>query len=224
MNPILIALALAFQQPTPPSQQPPLREEFPPSRGLSAAHDTYFEEFGTASPVARAVLHGYAECVARRSPERAADTLRRDFTTRGYRTALLLLSRHNETCFRRRGALRANALPFAGSLAEHLLARDPAPLNARLVRAAASAVQPFAPTDRIALCVVRSVPDDVARLLSTDIGGSAEAEALQTLQMPVEICNRGGPRLELAPAAIRAMIATAAFRTVSGPAPSQGSN
>ena len=226
MSPILAALALALQPPPPPPENRPLPADFPPSRDLSPAHDTYFEEFGAATPEARAVLHRFSACVARRSTGLVAETLRRDFRSTGYRDALRRLARHNEGCFGLRiGALRSTGLPFAGSLAEHLIARDPVPLNVRLARAAAgAAIQPYSATDRMALCVVRSVPDDVTRLLSTEVGGNEETAALQNLDLPVRICNRGGPELELAPAAIRAIIATAAFRTVSGPGQSQGSN
>ena len=229
MSIILFALALAFQQPTPPAPQQPLRADGPAEVELNPAHDTYEDEFRGATPAAREELYVYSRCVANRSPQLAADTLRRDFTSRRYRNALLQLVRNNESCFERRAArvraIRSSGLPFAGSLAEHLLATNQAPLNVRLARAAAGgAVRPYSVTDRMALCVVRSVPDDVARLLATEVGSGAETSALQSLQLPVQICSRGGPRLELAPAAVRAMIATAAFRSVSGPGQSQESD
>ena len=221
MTAVLLALALALQTQTPPPAEPPLRQEGPSEVELSPAHDTFEDEFRNATPAARDELHAYSACVAENSPTLAAETLRRDFTSRRYRNALLQLVRNNETCFRRRAAraraLRSSGLPFAGSLAEHLIARDSAPLNVRLARAATGpAPQPYSVTDRMALCVVRSVPDDVARLLATAVGSGEEEAALRALDLPVQVCARGGPRLALAPAAIRAMLATAAFRTVSG--------
>lgn len=171
-----------------------------------------------APPEARRALHEYAGCIVRHSRGQVAAALQRDFTTPAYRTALLALSRNgNEACFDRHDTLRANGLPFAGALAEHLLAADQAPLNARLVRAAARpAPRFFSPTDRMAQCVVRSVPDDVARLLATPVAGIEEEGALAALEVPIRACSSGGPRMAVAPAGLRAMVATAAFRLLAG--------
>ncbi len=220
MNALLAALAMAFQPPSPtPSPTPPrpLPSE-PGPTGLTPAHDLYFEDSERLPPVARAELHRFSGCVAARSTALASDTLQRDFTSTRYRNALRLLARNNDGCFRRSGrGLFATGLPFAGSLAEHLLARDPAPLNVRLARAAAAPpLQPFAPTDRVSLCVVRSVPDEIGRLLASPAGSAEETAAIRALEVPVRACSQGGPRIEAPPAALRAMLATSAFRTVAG--------
>jgi hypothetical protein len=68
----------------------------------------------------------------------------------------------------------------------------------------------------MALCVVRSVPDDIARLFATEVGSDAEAQALRALEVRARACAQGGPRLTIAPAGLRAMFATASFRTVAG--------
>jgi hypothetical protein len=226
MSTILIALALAMQTaPTPPQQQPRLQDRSgapPAQERISPAHDLYFEESSRyawrATPEARRALHEFAGCVARHNGLRAEHVLRLDFTSRRYRDELVRLARVERECFSIR-PLSANGLPFAGSLAEHLLLGDPTPLNVRLVRAASQPpTQPFSTTDRMALCVVRSVPDDIARLLATEIGSEVEAEALRALEMPVQVCARGGPRFEVAPVGLRAMFATAAFRMLSAPA------
>ena len=215
MKTLILALLLFVQDPAPPqAPEPPLREEFPPSRTLSPAHDMYEDEFRVPTPAARTELHRFAACVAERSRDLAVETLRRDFTTARYRNALRSLARNNESCFRRR-SLYASGLPFAGSLAEHLLNRDPAPLNVRLARSADQpAPRPFSATDRVSLCVVRSVPDDVARLLATEIGSEAESQAVAALGLAVRVCSQGGPRLVTPAAGLRAIVATAAFRTL----------
>jgi hypothetical protein len=187
--------------------------------GLTPAHDLYFEDSEPLSPVARGALHNFAGCVAARSTALAGDTLQRDFTSTRYRNALRLLARNNDGCFQRRGrrGLYATGLPFAGSLAEHLLARDPVPLNVRLARAAAAPpLRPFAPTDRVSLCVVRSVPDEIGRLLASPVGSAEETAAIRELEVPVRACSQAGPRIEAPPAALRAMLATSAFRTLAG--------
>jgi len=215
MNAMMLALALALQTQPPPQPAPPLRSEGPPSREITPAHDIFEDEFRVPTPAARIELHGFAACVVERSPELATETLQRDFTSIRYRNALRQLARNNESCFPRRGALRASGLPFAGSLAEHLLEQDQTPLNVRLAHAAGQpALRPFSATDRISLCVVRSVPDDVARLLAAEIGSEEENQAVEALGLAVRVCSQGGPRLVTPAAGLRAIVATAAFRTI----------
>jgi hypothetical protein len=230
MKLLMFALALALQSPSQspaPTPPRPLPSELVPP-ALTPAHDLYFEDSQRLSPVALGALHRFSACVAQRSPQLVADTLQRDFTSTRYRNALRLLARNNEDCFDRRyrrRALRASGLPFAGALAEHLLARDEAPLNIRLARAATGpALPPYSATDRLSLCLVRSVPDEVGRLLATAVGSPEEAAALRALELPVRICGRDGPRIEAPPAALRAMIATAAYRTLAGTGSEEGSN
>jgi hypothetical protein len=227
MSAFLLAFAFVMQSAaTPPQQQPRLQPQPGPPQApsmISPAHDLYYEEANRfasrATPEARRVLHEFAGCVARHSRGRAEDTLRRDFTTPRYRSALIQLARSNDTCQDNSEGFRAGGLPFAGALAEHLLAGDPTPLNVRLARAAAQpAVRHYSATDRMALCVVRSVPDEVARLFATELGSDDETRVIGALNVPVQACAQGGSRLEVTPAGLRAMFATASFRTVANQA------
>lgn len=172
------------------------------------------------TPEARIAVQDFGRCVARQSPGLAAETLSRDFRTRAYSSALRRLARVNETCFRQRGTMRADGLPFAGALAEALLGNDPVPLNARLARAALGPAPPArSESDRIAICVVRSVPDDVARLFAAAVASEAETATVAALDPIATACNRTGQRLELSPAGLRAMLATAAFRSLAAQPP-----
>ena len=176
-----------------------------------------------SSAGARHSLQRFATCVADRSPEKAAQTLQMDFTTSTYRSALRRLSEVNRDCFSRRGIMRSATLGFAGALAERLLERDPAPLNVRLARAATMPATPArSASDAIAICVVRSAPDDVARLFATEIATPAESATAKALDVPVRLCSQRGPRLETNVEGLRAMLATAAFRTVAGAAGERG--
>ncbi|MGE3420320.1 MAG: hypothetical protein AB7I42_30075 [Bradyrhizobium sp.] len=216
---LVLGLVLQAQQPAPQPQPPPLRSEGVGGRTITPAHDTYEREFRLTTPAARAELHGFAGCVVGRSRELAIEVLGHDFTTARYRNALRLLARNNERCFSRRRSLSASGLPFAGSLAEQLLSQNPTPLNVRLARAVAEpAPRAFSASDRISLCVVRSVPDDVARLLAAEMGSTEENDAVAALDLAVRACSQGGPRLETPPAGLRAILATAAFRTVQSAA------
>lgn len=170
-----------------------------------------------SSVAARQSMHRFGACVADRSTAKAAQTLAMDFGTGAYRSALRTLANNNRDCFRS-GRMRSPGLAFAGAIAERLLLRDPTPLNARLVRAVVeSARRPLSPSDAIASCVVQSAPDDVARLFSNAVGSADEARTAALLQLAVKLCSQGKPRLETNLEGLRAILATAAFRTLAAP-------
>ena len=222
MKTILLALLLSVAQNPPPAPPPPtpLPVEEPPPREPTAAHAIFDQDADTARTAAdvRAVMHDFGRCVARYSEAMAAETLAMDFTTRAYQSRLRQMADNNrDSCFRRRGRMRSDSLLLAGGIAEGLLARDSTPLNARLARAALGpAPATFSPSDAIAVCVIRSVPDDVARLFETDVASEAEAEALAAIAPIVAACNRTGRPFAATHPGLRAILATAAFRSVDG--------
>ena len=197
---VLIAISL--------TAAPALSEEPKPLRESTANARQQMDRFGT--------------CVADRSPDKSAQTLSMDFRSSSYKSAMRALARANEDCFRRyRDAMRANNLSFAGAIAERLMERDSVPLNMRIVKASATAAAARSPSDAIAICVVRSAPDDVARLFATDVASDGEKSAIGSLQLATRLCSRG-QQLETTVEGMRAMLATAAFRTVNSlPAGSQ---
>ena len=169
----------------------------------------------SSPPEARRAMHAFGACVADESPGKAARTLSMDFTTSTYRSALRNLASANASCLRE-GRMRSGGLLLAGAMAERLLEKDPSPLNARLARAAAtSAPAARSPTDRIAICTVRSAPDEVARLLAAEVASGEEASAAAGLSVILRLCSPDGPRLETSAQGLRSMLATAAFRSVA---------
>jgi hypothetical protein len=168
-----------------------------------------------SSANARVQMARFATCVADRSPEKAARTISMDFRSTTYRSALKNLSDANRDCYGYRATMRAGGLSFAGALAERLLEREASPLNARIIRADSAQTAARSPSDAIALCVVRSAPDDVARLFATEVASAAERDAVKALQVATDACARNQARLETTPEGLRAMLATAAFRTVT---------
>lgn len=213
MSVFLLSLAFVAQDPQPPVEPPPLQAEGPPERSLSPAHDVYYEDSAPPTNEARIAIQEFGTCVARRSAGLAAEVLTRDFTSRSYETGLRRLARSNEDCFRRRGRMRSGNLLFAGAIAEHLLEHEPEPLNVRLARAALRPATPsYSVVDRAAICVVRSVPDDVARLFATEVTSDAETTAARALNPVMAACNGDGPPIEVTTEGLRSILATAAFR------------
>lgn len=168
-----------------------------------------------SSANARVQMERFASCVADRSPEKAAHTISMDFRSPTYRSALKNLADANRDCYGYRSTMRAGGLSFAGALAERLIERDAAPLNARIVRATHAPLAPRTPSDAIAICVVRSAPDEVSRLFGTDVASEAEQSAINDLKFVTGLCSESQPELQATVEGMRAMLATAALRVAS---------
>ena len=219
MSVILFAMAMAVQ-PAPSAPQRPLPSDPPRAAEATPAHEIFYQdERAPLSAEARGKMLEFGRCAAERSPDMAARTLSMNFTSTAYRNGISQLSRNNEGCLRGARRMRGAGLLFAGALAEGLLDRGEAPLNVRLARAATGAATPaYSPSDRVAICVVRSVPDQVASLLDTAPASDGEEAAMQQLLPAFEMCAQSGPRISSNEAGLRAMLATAAFRSVGSEA------
>ncbi len=214
MSLILTAMALAAQQPAQPARSwpsdPPRAAEATPANEIF-----YQDERAPLNAEARGKMLEFGRCAAQRSPEMAARTLSMNFATTAYRNGISQLSRNNEGCLQGARRMRGASLLFAGAMAEGLLDRSEAPLNVRLARAATAAATPaYSPSDRVAICVVRSVPDQVATLFGTTPASDGEEAAIQQLLPAFQRCAQNGPRISSNEAGLRAMLATAAFRSV----------
>ena len=168
-----------------------------------------------SSSNARVQMERFASCVADRSPDKVARTISMDFRSTTYRSALRNLADANRDCYGYRSTMRSGGLSFAGALAERLIERDPAPLNARIVRATHVPLPSRSPSDAIAICVVRSAPDEVSRLFGTDVASEAEQAAFNDLQFVTGLCSENQPELQATVEGMRAMLATAALRVTS---------
>lgn len=222
MTPILLAFALVAQpQPPQPENPPPLQQEFPVSRSLTPAHDLFYDDVPVSSLEARVAVQGFGSCVADRSRELAEDTIASDFTTRTYRSRIDRLVQANGDCFRDGGGrrMRSSRLLFAGAMAEALIERDGQPLNVRLARAALQPATPaYSASDQIAICVVRSLPDEVARLMAADVGSAQEEAATAALAPGLTACAGQSRSVQSNSAGLRAILATAAYRSLNSAA------
>ncbi len=171
---------------------------------------------------AREALSEFASCVAKKDGAEATRLLTMDFKDAGYRRGLTSLAQDNaEICGNgkmRGSTLRTAGLLFAGSLAEAMVGASDVPVVKRLALAAGQpATTAFSFTDRVAICVVRSVPDQVADLFATPVDSALEAQKLQVIAGPMAMCAKAAEAkkpISVNPAGLRAMLATAAFRTI----------
>lgn len=197
--------------------EPPVRMDNTPTpwpendRGFGPGVDRVAASDGEA----RTTMARFATCVVDNSAEKTAEVLTRDFRTNEYRNGLKNLARANEGCAKRvglRGRMSGSNLSLAGALAEAMISRDPAPLNVRLAKAATGKETPtFAPSDKIAMCVARSSPDEVAALLATAPASSEETAAAAKLRPVVQLCSQDA-KLDTSVAGLRSIVATATFR------------
>lgn len=202
-------LLLMAAQTTPQPQVPPQ------GQAGSADAASGATELGNA-PVARETIQRYGICVVKASADKASKLLAMDFTSTSYRAGLKNLALNNSACFGRRGRMRASNLMFAASVAEALLARDATPLNVRLARAASGpAPRTYSATDAIAMCTVRSAPNEVAALLGAAVASDAEKAAATPVAAVFARCNQGDKQVSTTVEGLRAMIATAAFRSIN---------
>lgn len=176
-----------------------------------------------STPEARLAIEAYGKCAADRQRGEAERLLRMNFTSTNYETGLRVLSHDVERrCARDavepRSVMRSANLLFAGAMAEAILETGDTPLNARIARQAEAQVKPFSPTDAIAQCLARSLPDQVSILFATAPGSDAETAAAAPLSEAVPACARVSQlsqNFELSVAALRAMIATASYRLIN---------
>ena len=172
---------------------------------------------------ARLAVEAFGKCVAERHAGEAHRLLTMDFTSTGYRTGLRLLSREAErSCARdsvgRGNAMRSANLLFAGAVAEALLESQAEALNVRLARSAGTKVESYAPSDAVAQCLARSLPDQASALLATEPASAEEVAAARPLLDATPACARAAgiaSRVELSVSAARAMIATASYRLIA---------
>jgi hypothetical protein len=175
---------------------------------------------GRRQQIGRVALATYGKCVAEREPGEARRLLTMDFNSSAYRTSLRRLSddaMHDCAVHAIKPAEKIGFgnLLFAGAIAEGMLRADATPLNVRLVRSGAVQVKVYAPTDAVAHCLARSLPDAVTVLFASEPESAGETAAAQPLLQAVPACSRAAgvtSRLELSVSALRAMVATAAYR------------
>ena len=173
------------------------------------------------TPEARLAIERYGKCTAELVPGEARRLLTMDFTSDRYRTGLRLLATETERkCAYDaigRAKMRSSDLLFSGAIAEALLEGAGTPLNARLARGVNAEVKSYSPTDAVAQCLARSLPDQVAVLFATAPASEAEAAAATPMIQAVPACARSAgiaAKVELSVPALRAMVATAAYRLV----------
>ena len=188
-----------------------------PLAGLALGAAAPKESWGLdPSPRERAAIAEFGRCVVKESPTKARSVLTSDFRTTEYRDGLRVLAKVNEGCFRKRGKMRAGGLPFAAAMAEAMILKSEVPLNIRLARAGIGKTAPtYAPSDAVAMCVARSVPDQVAALFATPIASDAETKAAADLSTAVRLCSPKGVIVDIAPYGLRAILATASYRLLA---------
>ncbi|HET9639825.1 MAG TPA: hypothetical protein VFP12_11520 [Allosphingosinicella sp.] len=180
-----------------------------------------------AEPASSAVdigtLHVVADCMVDRYRPGVRRLLALDYRSRAYNSALQTLSREGSRCapfaF---GKLRSAGVLMAGAFAEKLL---PGALNgSRLAdRVAFDPTAPAVPArddgEYLALCAVRTMPEEVAGLLATRPASEAERLAVGGLRPRLGPCLRAGAAARINIPGLRAILALAAYRLVSQQSP-----
>lgn len=179
-----------------------------------------------AKPAASAVdirtLHAFAGCMVDRYPTGVRRLLALDYRSRAYDHTLSTLADEGSRCLPFAfGKLQSASVLMAGAFAERLL---PAALGgARLAERVAHdpARPPVTARDEgeyLALCTVRTMPDEVAALIATKPASEDERLAVAAIRPRLGTCLRAGAAARLNAAGLRAVLALAAYRLSSQPA------
>ena len=160
-------------------------------------------------------LRNYAVCAVGRTPAGAVKLLELDPMSREFGQAARRYAKGHGGCMGGGGRLGFDGLPFAGDLAEAVIARHYP--GASLAAAAAGEVTPRYWAEAIGVCVARARPDAVAAVLETKPGSDAEVEALKPTGAVLPGCIPNGRTLSLNRPAVRAIYALGAYRLLSAP-------
>ena len=172
-----------------------------------------------SSPVDIGTLHVFAACMVDRYGPGVRRLLALDYRGRAYDSALNTLAREGSRCLPFAfGQLRSAGVLMAGAFAEKLLPRALA--GSRL--ADRVAYDPSRPPvtarddgEYLALCVVRTMPDEVMALLATRPASEEERAAIGVLRPRLGPCLRAGAAARINAPGLRAILALAAYRLVS---------
>ena len=185
---------------------------------LAAAAPQEAELGGAASVEERQGLHLAGQCVVNEKSREVRALLAMDFGDKKYAQAMHNLVNKGPGCRGvnvPRGVYKAGGLLWAGTFAEWLLRRD------RMLDdlAAYTAYKPELPDiearnvgEYMAICVVRTKPQDAAALLRTEPATKEELDALKLVGPTVSACMPVGTRTEFTRESIRALLALGAQR------------
>lgn len=169
-----------------------------------------------AAPVDIATIHLFADCVTDKFRQSVRKLLTLDYRSDEYDHALETLTRASRTCLPfAYGRLRSAQVLLAGAFAEQLLpkALGGAPLAQRTAHDPRKA--PVAARDEgeyLGLCVARTMPGEVEKLLATKPASAEEKAAVAAITPRLGPCVRAGAAARVNVPGLRALVALAAYR------------
>lgn len=168
-------------------------------------------------PFALQALRNYAACAVSQNAGGAQALLAMDIHSEAYRQALRRYAKGFDRCANPGDELRFSGLPFAGDLAEALIARSYT--SAELVAAAARPLPPtISMSEGVGACVAQAKPAEVISVFATTPGSHEEVAALQATGDALGPCIPKGKTMTLNKAAVRAMYALGAYHLLTAPA------
>ena len=162
-----------------------------------------------------AKLHHFARCAVESRGTQVLQLLRMDYRAADYDTRMRREIERNHACLGF-GRLRFSMMLFAGAIAEILVERAPGGVAASLRTPIHPSLPPLvahSEADAMALCAARAAPDASALLLASNPMSAEETAAVGALLPGLQTCLVSGANVKLNPAAVRALIALAAWRT-----------
>ncbi|PEQ13382.1 hypothetical protein B2G71_08110 [Novosphingobium sp. PC22D] len=156
----------------------------------------------------------FASCAVQRTPEGAEKLLTLDPNGKAYGKAANAYARGHAMCLHGNSKLKFASLPFAGFLAEALIARAKVSVPANSVSVPAISEGPGTLNwiEAVGGCVAKPKPAEVAALFETLPASQGEVNALNPTGEALQACISEGQTLTLNRTAVRAMYALGVYR------------
>lgn len=172
-----------------------------------------------AAPDALALeaLRNYAACAVKLSPRGAEALMTMDLGNDTYQRAMHNYAKGFGRCAKAGDQLRFSGLPFAGDIAEALLAQK---YTAADLASAVTRPLPVARSipEAVGACVAHAKPSEVMAVFGTAPGSHEEVAALQATGDALGPCIPAGKTMSLNKPAVRAMYALGAYHILTAPA------
>lgn len=163
----------------------------------------------------RKALQKLSSCLAEARPRWARNTLARPYLSDGQASVAALALRGRDSCIHGEAEVTFRNSGMVGSLAEHFLRTDLERADAESVAHKLATLPPLNASEDFALCVASRNPAAARSLMLSEPGSSDENAAVGKFMVYLEPCTQDHEQLTIDLQSLRALVATALYRSVT---------
>jgi hypothetical protein len=178
----------------------------PPAAAIQPSPDTAEQ---------RKALQKLSACLAEARPRWARSTLSHPYLSDAQASIASLALRGKDSCIHGEAEVTFRNSGMVGSLAEHFLRKDIDRADAAQVAQKLATLAPLNASEDFALCLASRNPAAARSLVLSEPGSDAENKAAGTFAAYLEICTQPNEQLTVDLQSLRALVATALYRSVT---------